>query len=103
MNFAKKKRGHSKNTCFKIHVTPEWFKELVEKKPILKANNAGQEDINKGNPSTEAGKGSAVNNVDIKELIRAEVQRMMASTQESLVAYRNIVFDYAGSSLTCHA
>lgn len=96
-----KKRGHRKDTCFKIHGTPDWFKEMIGKKPIMKANNAVIGNSSK--PGTETKNEGVVPSEDlnIKDLIRAEVQRMMHTAQETPVDFSNMLIDYAGNLSTC--
>lgn len=98
-----KKRGYGKDTCFKLHGTPDWFKEMTEKKTILKSNNVVHGGgISKEESHTGTVKDISLANMEIKDLIRCEVQKLIHSAPESPIAFSNMVFDYAGNSLSCH-
>lgn len=51
-----KKKGHSKETCFKLHGTPNWYKEMLQKKGVMASNvvevSADEEEITDACPIT---------------------------------------------------
>lgn len=60
-----KKKGHGRDTCFKLHGVPDWFTDLAAKKPIFSANITAAENTKR--------KGKILNSDEfkLKEYIRA--------------------------------
>ncbi|KAK4428960.1 hypothetical protein Salat_1196000 [Sesamum alatum] len=63
-----KRTGHTIESCFKIHGTPDWFKELAEKK------NKG---VGKGKVFAGAVEGSTLQGPDLSVLLRNEIRRLL--------------------------
>lgn len=69
-----KKRGHGKDTFFKIHGTLEWLKEMIEKKHVLRTN------VVSGSTSTSVeNKDHGLSKMNLRDLIREEMMTMMNS------------------------
>lgn len=87
-----KKRGHIKDSCFKLHGIPNWFKELEEKRNGNTVANVGDE--------TEDGqKAQSTSVVDLRTLIREEMQKLMSQPPENPIAFSNAVpYHYSSNS-----
>ncbi|KAF7835734.1 uncharacterized protein G2W53_010593 [Senna tora] len=97
--------GHTRDTCFKIHGYPEWFKELREKrggkKQVTKmAKDTGATEIPTGQETDSAVKGDLANVVSylLKEARRLGKTKGPASKDEQ-VNFANL-YDFAGTSGT---
>ncbi|KAL0324733.1 UNVERIFIED_CONTAM: hypothetical protein Scaly_2440400 [Sesamum calycinum] len=93
------KSGHTKDTCFKIHGTPDWYKDLVEQR---------RKDVN----GTGSGRNFTANNEerkvqshlneDSKELLLKELIKLVRGTHPEPVQQVNFaqLDDFAGMNCT---
>ncbi|KAF7813102.1 uncharacterized protein G2W53_034078 [Senna tora] len=98
--------GHTKETCFKIHGYPEWFKELKERKAGKKpaANIVTKDPGNSESPSSQetepTGKGDLKNAISY---LLKEVQRLgkgkTVGGKEDQVNFANM-YEFAGNTST---
>ncbi|XP_051119610.1 uncharacterized protein LOC127243567 [Andrographis paniculata] len=85
-----KRRGHTKDTCFKLHGVPSWYKEMQEQRS------------NMVNATTEA-KSSTTEAVtgndhagNIGALVRSELQKLLGKTPDTHVEFTNLAIEFAG-------
>ncbi|KAF7814212.1 uncharacterized protein G2W53_028181 [Senna tora] len=99
-----KVNGHTRETCFKIHGYPEWFKELREKRAGKKPVAAvAQDSSTKDTPITQesdlSSKGELANAISY---LLKEVQRLgkgkASSSKDEQVNFANL-YDFAGKAL----
>ncbi|KAL0458085.1 UNVERIFIED_CONTAM: hypothetical protein Slati_0435700 [Sesamum latifolium] len=77
-----KKAGHLKETCFKLDGTPEWYKELTEKK--RKGTGRGRGLI----AAMDAARHTTVSHLqgtDISSILRTEIRKLMNESEPSYV------------------
>ncbi|KAF7842217.1 uncharacterized protein G2W53_004515 [Senna tora] len=97
--------GHTKETCFKIHGYPEWFKELGEKKGGKKqiANMATKDAATPEAPSCQEDDSAAKGDLsNVVSYILKEVQRLGKARnvpgKEDQVNFANL-YEFAGNTL----
>ncbi|KAL0364197.1 UNVERIFIED_CONTAM: Retrovirus-related Pol polyprotein from transposon RE2 [Sesamum angustifolium] len=95
------KSGHTKDTCFKIHGTPDWYKDLVEQK--RKDGNGSGSGRNFA-ANTEERKVQPHLNEDSKELLQKELIKLVrgSGTQPEPIQQVNFaqLDDFAGMNCT---
>ncbi|XP_051144092.1 uncharacterized protein LOC127260403 [Andrographis paniculata] len=86
-----KRKGHAKDTCFKLHEIPAWHKELMDKRGghINAAAKMKLGDRKSEEPFKE--------NLDINALVKVEVQKLlMQNTSESPIRFANSSIEFSG-------
>lgn len=89
------KKWHGKDTYFKIHEVPEWFKELAANKAIMCSNAINfNTDVVKQKQNTDN------ENVELKTFIRNELKQLMINStqQSSQIEYNNATIEYASNA-----
>ncbi|KAF7807808.1 uncharacterized protein G2W53_039969 [Senna tora] len=97
--------GHTRESCFKLHGYPEWFKELKEKrvgkKPLavtIKDSNLAESPVKQEtDPSSKGDLASAVSYL-LKEVQRLGKSKGVAGKEEQ-VNFANL-YEFAGNNLT---
>ncbi|XP_010267875.1 PREDICTED: uncharacterized protein LOC104604981 [Nelumbo nucifera] len=97
--------GHTKDTCFKLHGYPEWYKELKEQRNKM---TGGRNVANMADNPLDANMDQAVSkatyqNLSLAEMIQLELSKMMkgkARIDNNLVNFAHIG-DLEGNNPTC--
>ncbi|KAF7807042.1 uncharacterized protein G2W53_039203 [Senna tora] len=98
-----KVNGHTKETCFKLHGYPDWWKELKEKKAGKKNVAANVKDSGNTDKSQDQENDSNTKDLasDVSYLLK-EVQKLgkgkVATTKEEQVNFANI-YDFPGNTI----
>ncbi|XP_051129553.1 uncharacterized protein LOC127250354 isoform X2 [Andrographis paniculata] len=87
-----KRKGHSKESCFQLHGTPDWYKEIVEKRMMVGC------DVYKQKQDTTELKQT---HLDISAMIKAELQKLLLShsNADSPVELSNAAIEFSGPIL----
>lgn len=93
--------GHSKDFCFKLHETLEWFKDMNDKK-VINANVVEENKTNvRINGSLAAGTSLDSLKVEISNL-KAEMRRILEKPDESPVGFSNALVEFSSSLNSYH-
>ncbi|KAL0377947.1 UNVERIFIED_CONTAM: hypothetical protein Sradi_3100200 [Sesamum radiatum] len=84
-----KRTGHLKEACFKLNGTPEWYKELAEKKKKGAGRGRGMIAAVDVDPQTTV---SGLQGNDFSSILRAEIRKFMTENGSSHPQY-NTPFD----------
>ncbi|KAL0462181.1 UNVERIFIED_CONTAM: hypothetical protein Slati_0105700 [Sesamum latifolium] len=80
-----KKTGHLKENCFKLHGTPDWYKELIDKKKKGVGRGKGFVATIEAAPYTEA---LRTKDAELSTIVRSEIRKIMTEDESSQLQQR---------------